>query len=66
MPKQGPSSSAVAIHKKVIGDKDADYAMGLNNLALLYQETGDFAKAEPIFRQVLAVEKQLVGEKHPA
>ena len=36
-----------------------------NNLAALYHATGDYAKAEPLFRQALAIRKELLGERHP-
>ena len=31
----------------------------------LYMAMGDYAKAEPLFRQALAIRKQILGEKHP-
>ena len=37
----------------------------LNNLAALYQDMGDYAKAEPLFRQALEIRKQALGENHP-
>ena len=41
------------------------YATGLNNLALLYMAMGDYARAEPLYRQALAIRKKALGEDHP-
>ena len=41
------------------------YAHTLNNLALLYQVQGNYAKAVPLFVESLAIRKQALGEKHP-
>ena len=37
----------------------------LYNMAGLYQDRGDNAKAEPLYRQALEIRKQTLGEKHP-
>lgn len=36
----------------------------LNNLALLYKDAGEYAKAEPLYLEALALSKDLFGEKH--
>jgi tetratricopeptide (TPR) repeat protein len=43
----------------------ADYGTSLSNLAELYRRMGDYAKAEPLYRQLLAVDKHTLGEAHP-
>src|SRR5689334_21645619 len=42
-----------------------DYAAGLNDLALLYNDMGEYEKALPLFQQVLTIRKKTVGEEHP-
>src|SRR5262249_29415424 len=42
-----------------------DYAVALDNLALLYWDMGDYARAEPLFREALAITKTAVGTDHP-
>ncbi len=37
----------------------------LNNLARLYLYMGDYAKAEPLFRNALEIRKRVLGENHP-
>ena len=40
-------------------------ANGLNNLAALYREMGDYAKAEPLLQQALGIWRTALGEQHP-
>src|SRR5207302_1473056 len=42
-----------------------DYATSLNNLACVCDDQGNFAKAEPLYVEALAIRKQALGEKHP-
>jgi tetratricopeptide (TPR) repeat protein len=65
---------ALAIRKEALGEKRtdydyyvilADYGTSLNNLAELYRRMGDYAKAEPLYRQLLVVDKHTLGETHP-
>jgi CHAT domain-containing protein len=37
----------------------------LNNLAGLYQDQGDYPRAEPLFRQAMEIRKKVLGENHP-
>ncbi|MEB3827856.1 CHAT domain-containing protein [Phormidium sp. CCY1219] len=41
------------------------YAASLNNLALLYDEMGRYADAEPLFLQAKEIRKVQLGENHP-
>ncbi len=50
----------------MLGEKHPDYAISLNNLAFLYEQMGKYAKAEPLYQQVLEIQKQALGEKNPA
>lgn len=42
--------------RKLLGDEHSDVATSLNKLARLRLATGDYAAAEPIFREELAME----------
>ena len=37
----------------------------LNNLAVLYDSMGDYAKAEPLYRRALAIHEKALGPEHP-
>ena len=47
------------------GENHWEYAVGLNALARLYQAQGDYARAEPLYRQALEIRKKSFGESHP-
>ena len=49
----------------VLGEEHPDYATSLNNLACLYNSMGEYAKAEPLYRQALEIRKRVLGEEHP-
>jgi CHAT domain-containing protein len=53
------------IQKQALGERHPDYALSLNNLALLYRAMGDYARAEALHRQALEIQKQALGERHP-
>jgi tetratricopeptide (TPR) repeat protein len=44
---------ALEIYRTVVGDTHPDYAVSLENLAVLHRELGDHAAALPLYRQVL-------------
>ncbi len=50
-------------------DKDwvehPDTATSLNDLAELYEATGDYAKAEPLYQNALAIWQKVLGPEHP-
>ena len=54
------------IEKEVLGEKHPDYAMSLDNLAVLYREMGDYDKAAPLYIKVMEIEKEVLGENHPS
>ena len=43
----------------------ADNAKSFSELALQYDHKGDYAKAEPLFRQALQIREKVLGPKHP-
>ena len=51
--------------KKSKGDEDPDYAILLNNLALMLHEQGKYEEAEGLFRQALEIDERTIGREHP-
>jgi tetratricopeptide (TPR) repeat protein/CHAT domain-containing protein len=60
-----PCSKAIQIVGELLGENHPDYAANLNNLAGLYLDIGDYAKAQPLFRRALDINKRVLGENHP-
>ncbi|KAF0206500.1 MAG: peptidase-like protein, partial [bacterium] len=56
---------ALDIRKKVLGDNHPDTALSINNLAVLYDRKGDYAKAELLYIQNLDIRKKVLGDNHP-
>lgn len=48
-----------------LGDKHPSFIVGLNYLANLYSKTGNYANAEPLYKQVIKMYEELIGVKHP-
>ena len=40
-------------------------ATSLNNLASLYNDQGDYTKAEPLYKRSLAIREKALGSDHP-
>ena len=55
----------LAILEKTLGKEHPNVATSLNNLALLYQEQGNYSKAEDLLVRSLAIKKKVLGEEHP-
>ena len=55
----------MAIWEKALGKDHPDIAISLNNLAVLYQDQGNYAEAEPLFQRSLAIREKALGEDHP-
>jgi CHAT domain-containing protein len=53
------------MRRKLLGEEHPDVANGLNNLAGLLRTRGDYAGAESLFREALAMQRKLLGEEHP-
>lgn len=47
------------------GPDHQNTAQSLNNLALLYQDMGDYARAEPFYRRALKIREKALGPDHP-
>ncbi len=53
------------MRRKLLGAEHPDVASSLNNLALLLDAKGDYAGAEPLYREALAMRRKLLGAEHP-
>ena len=66
MPKPNRSTNKLLeIRQKVLRPVHPDTAVSLDNLASLYREMGDYAKAEPLCRQALEIRQKVLGPEHP-
>ena len=48
-----------------LGPEHLDVATGLNNLAGLYNNQGQYARAEPLHQRALAIQEKALGLEHP-
>ena len=55
----------LALSRREYGEKSAQTAAALSNLALLLKTTGRYDEAEPLFRQALEIGRETLGEGHP-
>jgi tetratricopeptide (TPR) repeat protein len=60
-----PCQQAVQTRLTLLGDKHPACAAGLNTLANLYADLGDYGRTRPLYEQALAIRKQVLGDKHP-
>ena len=54
-----------AIIGQALGEKHRSYGTIVHNLAKLYYGQEDYARAEPLYRQALAIRKKALGELDP-
>jgi tetratricopeptide (TPR) repeat protein len=55
----------MAIREQTLGPDHPDVAQSLNNLALLYNNEGRYADAEPLYKRSLAIYEKALGPEHP-
>jgi tetratricopeptide (TPR) repeat protein len=51
--------------KQLFGAQHTSTAVQINNLAVLYQAVGDYAKAEPLYQCSLKIREARLGKDHP-
>jgi CHAT domain-containing protein len=51
--------------RDLFGEEDPDYAMAVNDLGVIAQDTGDRLQAEKCFRRSLEIYRKVIGENHP-
>ena len=56
---------ALEVAEQNVGSDHPDVATSLNNLAFLYENQGDYAKAEPLYKRSLAIREKTLGLYHP-
>jgi tetratricopeptide (TPR) repeat protein len=56
---------AIAMKRRLLGEKHPEIAIGMHNLAMTLQDKGDLVRAESMHRQALAMQRELLGEVHP-
>ena len=56
---------ALAIGKKLYGDKHPDIATRYNNMGLAYDSKGEYDKAISYYEKALTIDKKFNGEEHP-
>ncbi|MCS6969338.1 MAG: tetratricopeptide repeat protein, partial [Bernardetiaceae bacterium] len=59
------AEATIIAAEKEFGKQHSNYASAVNNLALLYEKIGDYARAEPLYQQALQIVKATLGENHP-
>ena len=57
--------SVLEIRKNVLGDKHPDYATSLEDLGWLYENTGNYSRAESLYKQSSDIRRQVLGKQHP-
>ncbi|MDX2229908.1 MAG: tetratricopeptide repeat protein [Leptolyngbyaceae cyanobacterium bins.349] len=55
---------ALAIRKRILGERHPDVALSLNNLASLYSAQGRYSEAEPLDRRSLQIRETQLGKDH--
>ena len=55
----------IQIRQRELGNDHEDLGSTLNNLAVVLQDTGDFAGAQQLFEQALPIAKKALGPEHP-
>lgn len=69
--KEGPTPKVKKMYEEVVAicranPADANlYGTAVGALANLYNNEGDFAKAEPLYKEGIKVSRQNLGKKHP-
>lgn len=69
--QQGKNQESIAllqqslvIREKILGSEHAEIAMGINNLAVLYEFFGQYDQALPLYRRVLVIREKSLGSDH--
>ncbi len=57
--------SAALKEAEGFGPQDPRLATSLNNLAIIYNEQGRYAEAEPLYKRALAIWEKALGPEHP-
>ena len=58
------AGESLELSEKALGPEHPDTAQALNNLAVLYDSMGDYAKAEPLYQRALKIKEKALGPDH--
>jgi len=61
----GHCQTALKLRKESLGEMHPEYAASLNNLGLMYQNAGDYARAAELIRSATKIWKVVLGDQHP-
>jgi len=56
---------ALRLYEKTLGPQHPRFATSLNNLALVFHRSGNFAAAEPLYQRALNIRRAALVEGHP-
>ena len=56
----------LTVTKRARGQEHPETADALDNLGLLFQKIGDYAKVEPLYQEALQIRQKVLGPEHPA
>jgi tetratricopeptide (TPR) repeat protein len=59
------AEKALGLAQRAFGDRDPQTLTSLNNLAYLYQSQRRYAEAEPLYREALRANRDVLGPRHP-
>jgi Tetratricopeptide repeat len=62
--REAPSSAASPLCRSP-GPEHPDTLSSVNNLAGLYESTGRYAEAEPLYKRALEARERVLGPEHP-
>ena len=60
-----PALAALALREQALGPDDVLVGDSLHSLAVLYDDTADYAKAEPVNLRALTIRERALGPDHP-
>ena len=60
-----PYEAELQAREATFGPSHPDVAESLSNLAILYNQRGDYAKAQPLYERALAIWEKTQGPDHP-
>lgn len=60
-----PATRLCELVCRYFGEEHAEYRRALSNLGMIYENTGNYSSAEPLFRKAMDISRKVYGENHP-
>lgn len=60
-----PAGKLCELVSQILGEENPNFAVSLDNLALLYQVKGEYGAAQPLHERALAIREQVLELDHP-